>query len=297
MQYLTTINRDNHAWYDAFLPVSIREAYLADEHIALLGINEDDTACGAIALRLCRPEAELLWIFLAESHRGRGLATLAMLDLTHDLRDEDYERLIASEPPSKETTGEFEELMSFFPHTVQEQEASVVYSTVEELLRIKDFAGPESASVPLSQVSSVTLHELEQAAIESDNDLIPMPIRREDYLQDLSAVCMENGVPSGILLVSRTSPQVLTLAYLYSTSSSPNTALDMVRFFLRRAGELPGRHFLRMNLVNPGLLGFLRDRAHVEVRAGRTYTIDLRYIDRIRREVAVRREMANIAES
>lgn len=283
MEFLTTINRKNVRYYEPFLPVSVREAYLEDENLLLYGIDEDDTACGAMAVRVLKPEAELTWIFLAEDYRGRGIATSAVTDLSGLLRADDYAELYTNLPPGAQGAA-LSNLFSSFPLTYEENDAAVVYTTVSELQKVKELDLPPKGSVSLKEVTGGALKKLEQAIRESNDDLVNFPIRREDYLEDLSAVYMDGKEPAGILLARKSPHRIITLSFIYTVSPNPEGVLDMMRFFLNGAKNLPGMGYIRMNMVNPELLDYLSKRAHVEVQRSLRPVIDLSWIDGVYEE-------------
>ncbi len=288
MEFLVGIDQNNCRYYQDYLPMIIRREFLADESVMFFGIDEDDTACGALALKLRVPEAELIWIYLAEDYRGRGIAQRILSDLMSRLRDQGFDRLVTGETQSGASTGAFRALLDSFPITYEETESAIAYSTPAQLQQVKDLSGAAKSSVAIAKVSGGALTSIEQAAVASGDDLVTFPIERSDYDEKLSCVYMKGGEPAGLLLAYRSAGKIATINYLYTVSPNPEAVLDMMRFFVAQAVSSGDLAFVRMILVNENLLGFLEKRAGVRVMRGFRATVDLAYIDRMRRKAQLR---------
>ena len=98
MNYLNRINADNFNLYKDYIPESILVRAENDEAAIIVGINTNQTACGACAVSVGET-SELMWYYVAPSMRNYGVGTDVFYDLMSLLRRKGSEELIAKLPP------------------------------------------------------------------------------------------------------------------------------------------------------------------------------------------------------
>ncbi len=232
MEKLVPVTSDTITFFSPFIPELLKEEFLINKSLFFYGIVCKNTACGVIVLEKEAYNCQLRYIFVAESFRGLGIATRIFSKLLWKLYEEGYKTVKTRYCPKSSP-----ELHHILRGRIVRKETLSTGAFSFTLKEIKNASLLNSKAphvVSLNDVKVLDLKKFCQQIIDSGNDIIPMPIHKEDYQSECSAVYMENGIPTGILLLQETSNESVIIPFLYSASSKSTAVLEMICFLYQK---------------------------------------------------------------
>lgn len=203
--------------------------------VQFFGMSDSGIPCGAAVLSREEDVLTLLYIYVEKAYRGEGRGQRFFAELLHRAyhsSDRIFRvRYIPGEYPK------LERLLSGYPF-VQEEEAVGSFScTLGELQKLKYLQGAGSNVKALSECTEESLRPLYQEIAAREDDLVEMPLDRQDYIAECSAVALENGKPAGLLLVREDKEGEMSIPYLVNYSENITAPVDMIRFALQEGGK------------------------------------------------------------
>ncbi len=246
---ITKIDEVNFSYYYSMLPDRFYEYMEEDKGTLIFGIENFGMAAGAAMIRRVSEDAELVWYYVNERYRGRGVGAEGLLRLMQLFRqsygmesisvnlyagaDEEVKRLFLGYPVEKN-----------YP-------AQSIFRTTAGALRASGKLGTGGEkSVALSDLSPEKLDSLNKALAEYGKDLVPLPIKPEEYLARQSAVFMENGEPAGVLLLKKVRREI-RISLLASFANDRASVLDMIAFTVANSTRFDDAMVVSMNIVEP----------------------------------------------
>ena len=288
MCIITGINETNYEYYIRFMPEVLSEWITADEDILVFGIESFGIATGSVIIRRVFPEAEIVWFYVDEQLRGRGIGSDALMAVMEMMR-EVYD---ISTLTINLYAGTDERLVRLFDGFATRREA-MVQSTYETtlgwILSSSKIRGGSKSSVALSEISNRELNALCEELIMHGMDLVRMPINPEDYLLEQSAVYMEDGQARGVFLLKQ-SGEGIELSLLASFANNPVSVMDMINFTADRMRRFSEETKVTVNVVDERIsklirhLNSMKDEDEEGFTKSERVTIDLSVIDDVRRE-------------
>ena len=201
---------DQEQW-PLFAPLLLPIVTKALEHgdaVAVLGLTEEDVACGAVAYYMDGNRLEIISFYVAPDYRGRGGGTLLLTTLARLARKGPapaYE--IALDFSS--THEEHEALIHFLEHMGYQQRpthnGNYYYMTLAQMLA-SPYRQPvkklPSNVVPLRQLDSTELHMLQHHAAQNGTWIPVQSLSAPEVEQDVSCAIVKYDTPVALLLFS-----------------------------------------------------------------------------------------------
>ena len=288
MFFLSNINEKNYIFYKDLIPKDIMEEVMEDRYSLIFGIEAYDTACGAVAVRLTRPEAQILWYYIDPGFRGQGIGSDIFIQLTSILYynyDIDYVsmELYAGADPK------LRRLFYGYEATYEDLRSCSFSTTVGRLYNCPKLSGHAKHCISFRELDDAGLYDLSKKLRQNGMEFIEFPIKKEDYLSDVSAVYMADDKPAGILLVKKRGQDV-EIPFLASLSKDPRAIMEMMCFTRKAAVRLGEDTVISMNLVDPRFVAVLKNILDMDDEEdgfvhGTRITLPLDYKDEIRAEL------------
>ena len=246
MNELTVIGELNYVFYRPFFPAEILKDVMEDENAFLYGVEHNGEAAGGAAIRFSEEEASLLYFRVDPEFRGRGVGAAFFFRLMEEAAGLGAATL--SMRLSPDTDPKFLRLLSGYSARFDEGEECEFATSAEVLAGVTKLQGESKRSVALSELDPVALQELSRELKEEKLDLVPLPVVPEEYLGELSAVYMEKGKPTALLLLAQ-EEEGIKVRLLSSFSREPMAVMDMLFFSAGKLSKLPEDTLISMNIV------------------------------------------------
>lgn len=261
MVELTHIGKENVADYIGFFPPDIAEkAFRSKNRALLMGIEDENTAVGGMAILFDKEKTRLCWLEIAPSQRHRGCGGEALYMIMRFLKSCGVKTM--STVVSPEDDEAFSRLLRGYPFTYTNRPEGLARCTVEDFHVFPRIMKPAKYSVPLSSVPPHKLNKLCQSAVKLGLDFVPMPIISDEYEQDLSAVLIEKNEPAGLLLVQEYEPGKYCIPLFFGLTKNPAKLMDMACYTRSAADRLLSPNaVVEVAYVNPALEKMLMARA------------------------------------
>lgn len=199
------------------------------------GMSDMGEPCGAAVLSGEDGVLTLQYIYIEKAYRGQGKGQRFFAELLYRAYHSPNRifrvRYIPGEYPK------LERLLSGYPFAQGEEEIGSFSCTLGELLRLKYLQGAGNNVKALSECTEESLRPLYQEITEREDDLVEMPLNRQEYIAECSAVALENGKPAGLLLVRKDKEGEISIPYLVNYSKNITAPVDMIRFALQEGGK------------------------------------------------------------
>ena len=108
-----------------------------------------------------------------------------------------------------------------------------------------------------------------------------LPLDRQAYAADCSAVAMDNGKPAGLLLVREDKPGEMSIPFMVNYSKNITAPVDMIRFAVQTGGKKYSPETIcRFAVVSETLLRLLEKMGMTFGKKRQQSTLELSYFDR-----------------
>ncbi len=251
MATIVHISEKNVGLFLPMIPDYIKEEIMTDEDILLFGIEDDEAAAGVCVARLIAPEAHILWYYLHESLRGMGIGLAGFMELSELFKSNYGVDFITMGIPA-EGGEKIERMIGGLPVTTGSLPECHISTTVGKMRSSKRLSAASKNSISLLELDEKKLRAFCGELKNKGLDLVPMPIDKKAYAANLSAVCMKEDMPVGILLISKDEGS-LSIPYLATLTQSPTVLNDMMCFVKEKTMRLRDDVPLSMNLVDKKL--------------------------------------------
>ena len=191
------------------LPV-VTEALEHGENVAILGLTEDDVACGAAAYYMDGNRMQILSIYVAPDYRRLGGGSLLLTTLARLARRglaPAYEMAL----DFSATTEEHQDLIHFLEHMGYQKrvsnEGNFYYMSLGQMLASpynSPSKEPSKDVVSFYQLSSVDLHMLQHHAAQSGLVVLPVKHLSDPEVEpDISCALIKNEIAVAFLLFQK----------------------------------------------------------------------------------------------
>lgn len=238
-----TIDQTQWPQFASLLLPVVREALENGENVALLGLTEENVACGAAAYYMDGNRMQILSIYVAPDYRERGGGSLLLTTLARLARRGPapaYEMALEFSATTEEHWGliRFLEDMgyqkrisgegNFYNMSLGQMLASPYNSPLKE---------PSKDVVSFHQLSSVDLHMLQHHAAQSG--LVVLPVKRlsdPEVESDISCALIKNGIAVAFLLFQKNETN-LELTCAWDSTHQAQHIPKMLRYAVSRLRE------------------------------------------------------------
>ncbi len=284
MERLLLLTPSTMELFSAFLPETLKEEYVAGRTMSFYGIVEDDIACGLMVLSPDGEEMELLYLYLAKSHRGKGLASRMFGELMLLLREQGVAAITAVYP--SEECDSLHKILRSYGADMEETEKGTFSFTIASLKGQKLLLGTTPNMVSLEAIPDYQLRQLCYDIVEEGKDFIPMPIKKESYMAECSGVYVKDGEAQGVILLKKTGENSVAIPYLYSKALNPRAVLEMFCFIYSKAAKaLSEDTVCQLHAISGSLTALLEKFLNVTSEKQVKATLSLSYFDAIENEL------------
>ncbi len=280
MYFAQTIRGGRLRSFDSYIPVNYHHQLMMGElhaHAFYEGEDETGKLVGVTVTADHMGWLEIVWVSMAEEYR-RAAYEADLLRHRIGIAQRSGKYIGAFwEIHKDEQTDSLRDVLILAGMTVNEEKNNIYELTVGDAKACgafqREVSGPECLSVGEASDEVLSLIEDE---METDKRPIPKPYETEweDYLQDISVVCMEDGAPKGLMLFTEEKDYlVLELAY----SKSPKVLLGMIVNVLQRAeGVYPDSQKILVPIVGRGVKEII-ERLLPDAKRGDIYQARIRF--------------------
>ncbi len=282
MERYSLLRAQEAADYTHMVPKWLLEEWRTKEQVQLWGMSEDGAACGVALLRSEEGTVTLLYLYLTEECRGEGRGTKFFAELLfrayHSGAGIFQVRYIPGDYPK------LERLLDGYPFVEQEEMLGVFNCKLGELAGNRYLKGSYGSVRALSRCTEEGLRLLYQEIAKKGEALVEMPIRREDYLADCSAVVLEKGKPAGLLLVREGKNGEMEIPLLVNLSGNVAAPVEMIRFAVQTGSrKYAPETVCRFAVISEGLMQVLEKMELAGAKRRRLGSLRLSYFTRYER--------------
>lgn len=244
--------------------------------VQFFGMSDNGIPCGAAVLSREEDVLTLQYIYVEEAYRGEGRGQRFFAELlyrAYHSPDRFFRvRYIPGAYPK------LERLLSGYPFVQEEEEVGSFSCMLGQLQRLKYLQGAGSNVKALSECTEESLRPLYQEIAAREDDLVEMPLNRQEYIAECSAVALENGKPAGLLLVRKDKEGEISIPYLVNYSKNITAPVDMIRFALQEGGKKYSPETIcRFAVVSETLLRLLEKLGMTFGKKRQQCTLELSY--------------------
>ncbi|MBQ7955261.1 MAG: hypothetical protein IJ282_05875 [Lachnospiraceae bacterium] len=241
--------------YVHMIPTWLIEHTRYAEDVEFWGMKNWSVPCGVAVLTREDRIMTLKHLYIDKKYRGGGRGTRFLQQiLQREYKKGETEFQVQYIPGQYP---EFERLLRRYNWERKEELIGSANCTIGELAELKYLQGNYGNTKALSECTEESLHSLYQEIKDRGVALVDLPIKKEDYLAEYSAVTIEDGKPAGLLLVKKEDKDIV-ISYLVNLSSNVAAPIEMMRFVLQKgSGQYSPETKCRFAVVSETLLQLL----------------------------------------
>lgn len=199
-----------------------------EEAVQLWGMAEGEIPCGVAVLHREEGAVTLRYLYIAEAYRKEGKGSRFLAELLYNAYHDGYQNFQVHYMPGEYP--KLERLLTGYPFVHREEMVGSFSCTLGELIENPYLQGACGNVRALSQCTEESMRALYQEIMERGDDLVELPVQREQYLADCSAVAMEQGKPAGLLLVKEGKNGSVEIPFLLNYGENVAAPIEMIRF-------------------------------------------------------------------
>lgn len=262
--------------YAHMVPAWLLEEWRTEEGVQLWGMADAGSPCGAAVLRNEEGVITLHYLYVAREYRGEGKGAAFLAELLfrayHSGALVFQVRYIPGEYPK------LERLLTGYPFQKEEEMLGIFTCTLGELAGNKYLQGAYGNVKALSQCTEESLRAFYQEIVTKEENLVEMPVKREDYLADCCAVAMEKGKPAGLLLVREGTDGGMEIPFLLNLSANVAAPVEMIRFAVQTGSKKYAPETVcRFAVISEGLMQILEKMGLTGVKKRQRCILRLSY--------------------
>lgn len=241
--------------FDYMIPDWILQMDPILEGITFWGMTDLNEPCGVAVTVMEDGIPTMIYLYVAPDYRRSGKAGKLIREIMYQSYKRGAHSIKVKYIPEKYP--QMERLLRIFPGEKKEEFVGTACGTIEELMKLKHFQGNTGSVRALSECSQASLNSLYMQIEEQGEDLVELPLKRGEYVEECSAVIMENGVPAGLLLVKQEGDEI-KVPYMINLSSDIAAPIEMIRFALKKGSEMfPPQTYCSFVIINEILFQLL----------------------------------------
>lgn len=228
MERIFCLQEEELAAYASMVPEWLFREAREEAAVQLWGMAEGKIPCGAAVLHRGEGVVTLRYLYIAEAYRKEGKGSRFLAELLHSAYHDGYQNFQVHYMP--EEYPKLERLLTGYPFVHREEMVGSFSCTLGELAENPYLQGAYGNVRALSQCTEEGIRALCQEIVARGEDLVELPIQREQYLADCSAVAMEQGKPVGLLLVKEGKDGGVEIPFLLNYGENVAAPIEMIRF-------------------------------------------------------------------
>lgn len=256
MDYFFRLTEEMLSAYEPMIPRWLLESRMDGRDTEFWAMESFGSPAGVAVLRQEDGDKILQYLYITERMRGVGRGSSFLLELMYQAHREGCRRFLTSYMQGEYPA--FERLLMAYSFDQEEELIGSYRSSIQDLLQLPYLQGRYGNVKPLSQCTEESLRPLYRSLVELGEDMVDLPLKKQDYLAEFSAVTMEEGKPAGLLLVKQEGEQELSIPLMVNLSHNVAAPIEMIRFALQTASKtLPLETVCHFVVVNETLLKLL----------------------------------------
>lgn len=279
MEEYVLLQKDNMGAYAHMIPAWLFMKPGEEKEVQFWGMSDFKTPCGVAVLSREEEVITLQYLYVEIAHRGQGKGQRFLAELLYRARQASARIFQIGYIPGEYP--KLERLLQGYPFLEQEEEITSFTCTLRELQNLKVLQGNSNHVKALSQCTEESLRPFYQELVERGDDLETVPLNRQEYVAECSAVAMDNGKPAGLLLVREDKPGEIEIPFLVSYSQNITAPVDMIRFAFQAGSRkyLP-ETICRFAVISETLMHLLEKMGMTFGKKRRKCILELSYFDR-----------------
>lgn len=250
------LTETNFMKYASMIPQWLIESWKDGTDTEFWGMESYGEPVGAAVLKREGSDKILQYLYIEKNSREAGRGKNFLMELLYQAYQEGCERFVTSYMPERDK--EFERLLQTYPFEREEEIVGSFACTLGNVMQLPGLQGSYGSIRALSECSEESLWPFYRSLIEAGEELVELPLRKQDYLAEFSAVVLEEGKPAGMLLVQREGENRLRIPFMVNLSRNITAPVGMIRFALQAARSVcPPETVCHFAVVNGTLMQLL----------------------------------------
>ena len=245
---LIKISVNEIALYMEYLPRSILQEYILNEHIVLLGVVELDIPSGIVVLEHSGSQVSMVYMNLA--------------DALKDTEQEKYQSLAVEY--QKSLKPELHKVCEALQFELEELESGYFRFRLKDLKNDILKKGNHDNVKALKEVKQHTIDAIAAKARDTYELYVDTPIYAADYDADCSCLYMDKNIPKGILLVKQSDSEI-GVSMLYSDGTAMMAPLEMLQYMTDRIYQkYPEETYCTVTALDDRMVAFVKKLTGLE---------------------------------
>lgn len=275
------LRMDEVTGYAHMIPAWLMEEALEDDTIEIWGVEEFGEACGTAVIMREIDAVTLMHLYVVEEYRNCGIGSGFLLELmlySYGLGVSQFQVKYM-----EEQFPELERLLRSYPMRKNDDEQiGTAVCKLGYLQGLKNLQGGYGQVKALSACTTESLACFYQKIISRGMDLVDFPLKKGEYLEDYSAVTMEDGEPAGLLLVKKTEDGV-SIPFMINLSENVAAPIEMIRFAIQKGSQdFPSDTMCYFAIINETLY-MLLEKLGIVLNKRKCVSLDLSYFEEYER--------------
>lgn len=226
MTYVFKINDTELIEYIEMIPEAYLQHYRIGEPIVFYGLGYEDKVCGVVVLELSGNDVYVQYMNVLNEY------TIYLQDFIFSLKYElcaSYDRMVW-EFIEDSSMGK---LLCGCGFEVSNDDIAMFDFNIGILSDAKILNEASCDVISMADTDNIILKKFFEIISEAGKNFVDTPELGKEYLDECSAVYIEDNIPKGILLI-KSNEEELVIPYMFSSSKNPMAIVEMMRFTLHK---------------------------------------------------------------
>lgn len=272
MIYVYRLNESHRDEIAKLLPLEYMTDYVMDDTLSAYGMYINDELKG-IAL-IFDDIVEVVLHYLHVDKEADYFLPYFIDSIVYDMYNKGAKKLIYHFLEGDDD--DLVKTLEWSGFIVNKGEIATFNFTIKQLSEIPLLNSSFRNVISMEELDNIRLRNICADIVNSNADIIDMPLDKEKYLANCCAVYMAGDTPKGLLLLCRDKDGALSIPYIYSNSSDAMAIVEMMKFTFNMAQkQFDESELCRTYVVEPTLVKIVEKITMATPRYRQSAILDL----------------------
>lgn len=214
------------------LPVDFSVDYIYDPAQSLYVFKNEEKICGISLISKNGDDAIIDYMYVDGDNKEDYI--LLINSISYDMHKDGAKRIVWK---FLEEDEELIKLLEMIDFVINEDTIALFEFKINDLKNCEILKKPARDVISLEELDNIQLRDLCNHIVENGEDIVDMPIVKENYVESCSAVYVEENKAKSIILVKENIDDTLEIPFIYSESHAPTALIELIKFIYQKANQ------------------------------------------------------------
>ncbi|MBQ3546014.1 MAG: hypothetical protein IJA34_13695 [Lachnospiraceae bacterium] len=248
--------------------------YIYDSAQSIYVLKIEEKIFGTALIRKNGDDAIIEYMYVNEDNKEEY--AFLINSISYDMYKDGAKRIIWK---FMEENEELIHVIKMLDFVINEDALAMFEFKINDLDNCEILKKPVKDVIALKELDNIHLRDLCNRIIENGEAIVDMPIEKESYIENCSAVYIEDNKAKAIILVKENTDDTLEIPFIYSESHTPVALIELIKFIYQKANiKYDKAKLCRTYIVEPVLVKIIEKLTGLKGKYQKSAVRELQYL-------------------